>query len=213
MDPWEKAVSPPPPSTRGWSIALRTRREDVNVLEAVHRVVPSACEELLAAFGGRPKKQASADLAPLRANPQNYAAGIVDFAGETMNGSLTFLAAFDFVAAFGPSGARTTGLRPKSAADWVRVRDCAMEMSNQLLGRIKNQLRKLGVKAEPKLPRAVSGYALLVTLRERTERPLVYVGTTFEVYIWFEALVQETAAAAVGGTRVEVVAEGDFVEF
>jgi hypothetical protein len=179
-------------------------------LDAVQRLVPSACEELLSAAGGRPKKHAVTDIAPLMANPQNYAAGIVDFDGETMTGSLTFLSAFDFFAAFGPRGARPTGLKRQSAADWVRVRDCAMEMSNQLLGRVKNQLRRLGVNVEPKLPRAVSGYALLVTLRERTERPLVYAGAGFEVFVWFEASVH---GSAVPGPKVEVVAEGDLVEF
>jgi hypothetical protein len=210
VDSWKPNLSLPPSPPKTWSIAPRTRREDVNVLEAVRRLVPSACEELLAASGGRPKKQAAPDIGLLTTNPNNYAAGIVDFDGETMTGSLTFLSTFDFFAAFGPQGARLTGLKRESAADWVRVRDCAMEMSNQLLGRIKNQLRRVGVGVEAKLPRAVSGYALLVTIRERTERPLVYAGTGFEVFVWFAASVH---GAATPGSKVEVVAEGDIVEF
>ncbi|HEY4012815.1 MAG TPA: hypothetical protein VGM06_05735 [Polyangiaceae bacterium] len=179
-------------------------------MDAVQRLVPSACEELLSAAGGRPKKHAVTDIAPLMANPQNYAAGIVDFGGETMNGSLTFLSTFDFFATFGPNGARSTELKRQSAADWVRVRDCAMEMSNQLLGRVKNQFRRVGVGVETKLPRAVSGYALVVTIRERTARPLVYAGAGFDVFVWFEATVGEAASV---GPKVDVVAEGDFVEF
>jgi len=210
VDSWKPTLTIPPSLQKSWSTPPRGRRDDVNVLDAVHRLVPNACEELLSAAGGRPKKQATPDVAALMARPQDFAAGIVDFGGETMTGSLIFLSAFDFFAVFGPHGARATELKRQSAADWVRVRDCAMEMSNQLLGRIKNQLRKIGVGVEPKLPRAVSGYALTVTVRERTEKPLAYVGAGFEVFIWFDAVVKDSAA---GGARVDVVAEGEFVEF
>jgi hypothetical protein len=210
VDSGKPNLSLPPPLPKGWTVAPRAKRDDENILDAVQRFVPSACEELLAATGGRPKRHATVDVAPLVANPQNYAAGIVDFGGEAMNGSLTFLSTFDFFATLGPNGARESELKRESAADWVRVRDCAMEMSNQLLGRIKNQLRKVGVGVDPKLPRAVSGYALLVTLRERTARPLVYAGTGFDVFVWFDATVGEAASL---GPRVDVVAEGDFVEF
>jgi hypothetical protein len=154
------------------------------------------------------------DLAALSARPDEYAAGIVEFGGEAMTGSLVLLSGFDFFAASLapgrlPQNVKRGSLRPQSAADWIRVRDWSMEMTNQLLGRIKNQLRKLGVVLEAQLPRAVSGHALLVTVRARTSKPLVYLTATQEVFVWFDA----TAKESVAGASAQVVSEGDVVEF
>jgi hypothetical protein len=154
------------------------------------------------------------DLAALSARPDEHAAGIVEFGGEAMSGSLVLLSSFEFFASLLaparlPDTPRRGSLRPQSAADWIRVRDWSMEMSNQLLGRIKNQLRKQGVVLEPQLPRAVSGHALLVTVRARTSKPHVYLTAAHEVFVWFDVAAKESAA----GAGEQVVPEGDVVEF
>ncbi len=181
----------------------------MNLLQAAYGIVPSACEGLLLSIGCRPRKHTTVDIAPLIARPQDFAAGIIDFSGEAMNGSVVLLSSFEFFAATLASETKPQ-LRTQSAADWIRVRDASMELSNQLLGRIKNQLCKLGVVVEPTLPRAVSGYPLRVTVRERTLAPLVYIGAGCEVFIWFEAHVKETAPPS---PALELIAEGELVEF
>jgi hypothetical protein len=186
----------------------------MNACEAAQRLVPEACEELLSSTGHRCRRLMSGDLAALSARPDEYAAGIVDFGGDVMAGSLVLLSAFEFFAAALapprlPDDTKRGSLRPQSAADWIRVRDWSMEMSNQLLGRIRNQLRKLGVVLEPQLPRAVSGHALLVTVRGRASKPHVYLTAPHEVFVWFDA----TAKDSVTGASIQVVPEGGVVEF
>ncbi|MDP9034972.1 MAG: hypothetical protein M3O50_09200 [Myxococcota bacterium] len=181
----------------------------MNLLHSAQGVVPSACENLLLSIGHRAKKHTRFDTAPLIASPQDFAAGIIDFSGEALSGSVVLLSAFKFFAASLSSETKSP-LRVQSAADWIRVRDVSMELTNQLLGRIKNQLCKYGIVVEPSLPRAVSGYPLRVTVRERTVAPHVYIGEGCEVFVWFEAVVKDASASP---PPLERIAEGDLVEF
>lgn len=183
--------------------------DGMNLLQAAQGVVPSACESLLLSIGCRAKKHTSFDIAPLIARPQDYAAGIIDFSGDALSGSAVFLSAFEFFATL-LSGATRPPLRTQSAADWIRVRDASMELTNQLVGRIKNLLCNYGIIVEPSLPRAVSGYPLRVTVRERTVAPHVYIGGGREVFIWFEAVVKDASAPT---PPFERIAEGDLVVF
>jgi hypothetical protein len=182
----------------------------MNLAQEAHRVVPHACEDLLTSFGPRLSKRAGADIAPLIAHPDRYVAGVVDFLGHTMRGSVMVLSTFDFFAASRPCVLHDGSLRPQSAGNWLRVRDWSMELSNQLLGRIKSRLCALGVVVEASLPRAVSGHPLRVTVRERRTEPHVYTGASGDVFMWFDAEVKESA---VPGDSIERVTEGGFVAF
>jgi hypothetical protein len=180
----------------------------MNLQESARALVPIACEELLVSIGCSPKKQARPDLAALDGRPRDYAAGVIEFAGEAMTGSLVFLSHFQFFAGCLPVAGRKRPT-PHLAADRLRVRDLAMELSNQLLGRIKNQLYRRGVVVEPTLPHAVSGDAIRMVVRERKQSPYVYLVANQQVFVWFEAIEKAGQPTLVETT---LVAEGDFVE-
>jgi hypothetical protein len=181
----------------------------MNVEESAQIVVPIACEGLLVSIGYSPKREARVDLAPLIARPENYAAGIVDFAGAELTGSITFLSDFQFFAAALPAAGRSRPT-PGSTSDRLRVRDLAMELSNQLLGRIKNQLYRRGVVLEPTLPHAVSDDAIRVVVRGCKKAPHVYLAASHRVFIWFETTAKNTPTMR---PETGLVAEGDFFEF
>jgi hypothetical protein len=177
--------------------------------KSAYQVIPSACEHFLVSIGCPPTKQVRLDLTPLLARPQAYAAGIIQFTGEAMTGSVVFLSDLHFFARSLPLAGRG-GPTPVSAADRLRVRDLAMELSNQLLGRIKNQLYRKGIVVEPMLPSAVSGHAIRVVVRERKQAPLVYLAGGHQVFVWFEAIPKGAVAAQ---PATKFIGEGDFVEF
>jgi len=181
----------------------------MNLQQSAQVLVPIACEGLLVSIGYTPKKHAPIDLGPLLARPEDYAAGIIDFSGHELSGSVMLLSHFQFFAATLPEAGRSRPTR-QLAADRLRVRDLAMELSNQLLGRIKNQLYRRGVVLEPTLPHAVSGDAIRVVVRERKQTPYVYVAAGHQVFVWFEAN-SKTAMSIIPAS--DLVAEGDYVEF
>lgn len=181
----------------------------MNLQQSANVLIPIACEGLLVSIGYSPKKQVPADLGPLLAKPEDYAAGIIDFVGQELTGSVMLLSHFQFFAAALPEAGRSRPTR-QLAADRLRVRDLAMELSNQLLGRITNQLYRRGVVLEPTLPHAVSGDAIRVVVRERKQLPYVYVAAGHQVFVWFEATSKQAMSIMPGG---DVVAEGDYVEF
>jgi hypothetical protein len=182
----------------------------MDFVQTAQKLVPGACEDLLVAIGHRPRRCTGRDASALIAHCEDHAAGVIHFAGEAMTGSLVLLSAYQFFAASLPRTERGTSAASGSATDWIRVRDLSMELSNQLLGRIRNGLCRYGVIVDPTLPRAVSGAALRVVVRQQTQEPHVYLGGTHEVFVWFQAVARGPAAT---GTRGNVIAEGDFVEF
>ena len=181
----------------------------MNLQQSAQVLVPIACEGLLVSIGYAPKRHAPIDLAPLIARPDDYAAGIIDFSGHELSGSVMFLSTFQFFAASLPRAGRA---RPNCelAADRLRVRDLAMELSNQLLGRIKNQLYRRGLVLEPMLPHAVSGHAIRIVVRERKQAPYVYMAAGHQVFVWFESTSKDVLSSMPAS---DLVAEGDYVEF
>jgi hypothetical protein len=85
-----------------------------------------------------------------------------------------------------------------------------MELSNQLLGRIKNQLYRRGLVLEPMLPHAVSGHAIRIVVRERKQAPYVYMAAGHQVFVWFESTSKDVLSSMPAS---DLVAEGDYVEF
>ncbi len=181
----------------------------MNLQQSAHVLVPIACEGLLVSIGYKPKKQLPVDLTQLLARPGDYAAGIIDFSGHELSGSVMFLSHFQFFASTLPEAGRTRPTR-ELAADRLRVRDLAMELSNQLLGRIKNQLYRRGVVLEPTLPHAVSGDAIRIVVRERKQPPYVYAAAGHQVFVWFEATSKNAMSIMPAS---DLVGEGDYVEF
>ncbi len=180
----------------------------MSLSDELQRLVPNACEEVLSSIGFRAKGSSFGDVTGVLARPQEYAAGMTDFFGEAMTGKLVLVSTFDFFAKSGPN--RCTPLNIESARDWIRVRDWTMELSNQLVGRVKNRLCTLGVSLDTRLPKAASGHALTVIVRERKRPPILFIAGGHDVRVWFEATVNEQAGR---GPRVDPLGEGDVVCF
>ncbi len=68
-------------------------------------------------------------------------AGLVSFSGAAMRGSIILSSTFTLIARARPPLARAHSLSSLAAADWIVARDWAGELSNQVLGRIRNRLR------------------------------------------------------------------------
>ncbi len=182
----------------------------MKLLESTARFVPVACVDLLTMIGVHATPRSGGDLRSVVERPDEHAAGIIDFSGEAMTGQIVFLSTFDFFASSRPGSGRGARLMPSSAADWLLVRDWSMELSNQLLGRVKNRLCTLGVTVETRLPRAVSGHSLLVTVRGRKTAHQAFRAGDHEVFVWFEATVREPEKT---GPALEPVPEGKVIHF
>jgi hypothetical protein len=182
----------------------------MNPQQAAYGAMRGASEALLRSLGGAAKLQEVTDVSRLLARPHEYAAGSMEFGGETITGSVLFLSDFQFFASRLPSRKRATSLDRPSARDWFRVRDLCMELTNQLLGRITNQLYRVGIIVEHSLPVAISGPAIRVVVSARKEAPSVYAADGREVFVWFEVTAKE---GVVGPPGPMLLREGDFIKF
>jgi hypothetical protein len=182
----------------------------MNLQQTAHGLVLGASEDLLRSIGRTATRQEAADVSQLLARPHEYAAGSIDFTGDALSGSVLFLSDFQFFAGRLPSHKHATSLTRQSARDWLRVRDLCMELTNQLLGRITNQLYRVGVVVEPRLPVALSGPAIRVVVSARKEAPHVYSADGHPVFVWFEVTAKEGASSQL---EPVLIAEGDFVQF
>lgn len=182
----------------------------MSLQQTAQELMRVASEDLLLSLDRTTTRQKTVDLARLLALPDEYAASLIEFAGEKMTGSVLFLSDFQFFAARLPVRRQAVSPTPKSARDWLRVRDACMELTNQLLARVTNQLHRLGVVVEPLLPVALSGPAIAVVVRSRTETPYVYATDSQHVFVWFEVHAKE---GTLGRPEPPRIVEGDFVQF
>ena len=177
----------------------------MNVLQSAERLATDACADLLASIGYRAVPRQKVDIARVLLRPQEYAAGVVEFSGEVLRGKVVLLSAFEFFA----SSRRAGTLSPQSAGDWIRVRDWTMELTNQLMGRIRNRLCTIGVIVDAGLPQAASGHALVVTVRERKGAYRAFAGE-HDIVVWFEPCL---LAAPAEGPHAAPVSEGEVLTF
>jgi hypothetical protein len=182
----------------------------LNPLQSTERLVSSACAGMLSSIGLRGSPRDRADLERVLRRPDEYAAGIIGFTGDAVSGKVVLLSDFEFFARTRTIAGSPGVLQAQSAADWIRARDWTMELSNQLLGRIKRQLCTFGIIVETSLPKAVSGHALVVTLRERKTAPVVMAADRHDVVVWFEAVSKQSA---IPGPCIEPLGEGELITF
>ena len=103
-------------------------------------------------------------LAPVSASPtvnlERYVGGYGNFSSSGLNGTLSLLVPKDAYALI-----KIEGLRLYSVLDWTR------ELTNQLLGRIKNRLSQYQVILRTDIPSATEGKAL--ELRQGKLNPIL----------------------------------------
>lgn len=119
-------------------------------------------------------------------------------------GRVLLLTSFDFLASCRPEGF-TEVLSPKSARDWIYVRDWAKEITNQLVGRVLNHIGEAGLSLRASLPMLVNADAVRGQIAARHCPVLRFASGYHEVQLWFDVTVPpriEQALAEGAGSRV-----------
>lgn len=174
----------------------------------IDEVVTAAATALFegAAMAGDPRS------AKLPANA--VIAGVVGFTGEKMRGSLTIASTFGAFAALRPPEVRVQPLSEGEDADWVRLRDWASELANQLMGRIKNRLFAVGANLRIASPTAISGATLATaTPKSPTARSFVLSLPQGEMWVRWDAILEPDLALSPRTDNGNVVSEGAVLLF
>jgi hypothetical protein len=185
--------------------------------EVLADLVTSSCMELFAAYGVALDRKQAALLAAKPASPEASAGGMVNFSGPLVGGSLLLVAPFAFLAECRPDPLRTRQLAMSSSSDWILVRDWSMELSNQLVGRLRNRLYDRDVTVDVRGPTAVSGHPLAITIGGRKGEPMQFVTPQKHlVGVWMDVTTSPGFDAAMARKPVAPGAsakEGDVLLF
>jgi len=171
------------------------------------RYVRQCCCELFAAYG----VSLVAD-GQEQAEKQRYGlAGIIGFTGDQVKGSLLLASTVEMIAATFPVKVASGASTEDALVDWTG------ELSNQLLGRIKNRLLPHGVSFALSIPVSLSGADLEQSrLVKPSLRRFALRGNGGAVHICLEAQLRgdlQLRTEPVSSTEVDVVHEGDMLLF
>ncbi|KYG00846.1 MULTISPECIES: chemotaxis protein CheX [unclassified Sorangium] len=121
------------------------------------------------------------------ATPGNAVVSFIGFTGDHLRGSLTIVAPVALITRCHP-------LRERRQLDDDMVCDWASELANQLLGRVKNRLRHLGLIIVLSTPSAAIGEHLRAR-EEQSEgfRRLLFDAGTDRLAVLFDAMAPDTA--------------------
>jgi chemotaxis protein CheX len=140
-------------------------------------------------------------------------AGIIGFTSQSMRGTLTVVSSFALFSRSRPEGARSQQLSGGTARDWLYLRDWASELTNQLMGRLKNRLAGFGLKLSVSTPTALSGAALAFgTPASKRAVGHRFVSGTDELWVFFDA-VTDGDLVLVPQDGDGPAAEGDVILF
>jgi hypothetical protein len=156
--------------------------------EFLERLALGTCTDLMAAYGIGMTRQPATALESPTEGPDTSSGGLVRFSGDMLQGSILFVASFEFLTACRPIPLRTRPLSMASATDWILVRDWSMELANQLVGRMRNRLYEYGVALDIKCPTAVSSLPLSVSVRGQPGPPLQFLASgKHALRVWLDA--------------------------
>ena len=117
-------------------------------------------------------------------------AGLVGFTSEKISGSLLVATSFEVCSMTRPLEVRSEHLSAANEADWLKVRDWAAELANQLAGRIKSRLFALDVNLRVTIPTALSGNDLaMATPKSAHTKPIVFAHPAGEVWVRWDAIL------------------------
>jgi CheY-specific phosphatase CheX len=141
---------------------------------------PEVFEEVVRRSANECFKGSRETLPPIKAPPQvqlddSHVAGRIEFTGQ-VEGCLVLISTFDVIAKMRLSGVDPASLSKNRAGDWILIRDCAGELANQFVGRVKNRLRGFGIRFDVGSPTALSGRALLASGRKYLDGRTVAFG-------------------------------------
>jgi hypothetical protein len=123
--------------------------------------------------------------------------GVIGFAGDDLRGSLLLACSKEPLAAAGDS--------PKAIRDWLA------ELSNQLLGRVKNRLIMLGATIYCSTPIVLRGDHLAPI--ENQPLPQLFQTNGGVASVWFEAEVRPDLILAQSPDQSATVQEGETLLF
>ena len=136
-------------------------------------------------------------------------AGVVGFTSEKMRGSLTIASSFGSFAALLPAEVRVHPVSEDVEADWLKLRDWASELANQLLGRIKNRLFAMGANLHTATPTAISGSTLATaTPKSATARSFTLSLPAGQMWVRWDATLEPGQALSPRTEDGQVVGEG-----
>jgi hypothetical protein len=182
--------------------------------EFLERLAQNAAIDLFAAYGVTLDRKPVTPMGDAE-GPDVSSGGVIGFRGKDLDGSLLVVGTFSLLAECRPQPPKPGPLSISSASDWILVRDWSMELANQLLGRIRNRLREYGIEVQVKLPTAVSGYPLAVSIRRRTSTALQFATSNkHTLRLWFDAAPgPKFEATILSKANAALPKEGDVVLF
>jgi hypothetical protein len=182
--------------------------------EFLERLAHDTTTGLFAAYGLTLERRPFAPVGDAE-GPDVSCGGVIGFRGQDLTGSLLVVGNFALLSACRPQPPKPGPLSMSSASDWLLVRDWSMELANQLLGRMRNRLREYGIEVQVRLPTAVSGYPLAVSIRSRTSTPLQFATSSKQMLrLWFDAAPGPGFEAAIKSKVLAALPkEGDVLLF
>jgi CheY-specific phosphatase CheX len=180
--------------------------------EVLDEIVSRSAQELLRDCGlALPRTKAQ----PMPTVGEGHVAGQVTFSGPRIQGSVLLVSTFPVVAKTRPVGLEGTTRSNGSAGDRILLRDWVGELTNQLLGRIKNRFWAFGLKFDVAMPTALSGPALSLAMRKCSKARIFTFGRGEDVIGVVVDVVAEPQLASVRPPAdvEEAAREGDVILF
>jgi hypothetical protein len=142
----------------------------------------------------------AADIEAFRQKPELTLVSVIGFAGRQLSGSLVLGATHDPLARSNPTTA--------SDRDWIA------ELANQLLGRIKNKILRLGIEVYAVPPSVVSGQHLAPVLANTDFRPWIFSTPGGLACVWIDlSVTSELHVDQELTNSTEIPTEGDVLLF
>lgn len=174
--------------------------------QVFERIVIEAQSELLAQYGGSVLDIEFTD--PPHSSADAMVAGILGFTGERLGGVVATVALVETVKLTLPSSSRENATT-RTAMDWIG------ELTNQLVGRVKNKMLRYGAGFMMSPPTTVRGLELNVVPKDvETARWLRFRTPNGFIWTMIELEVDRSLTlAAQEGDGSQVAAEGDMMLF
>jgi chemotaxis protein CheX len=166
------------------------------VADELERLAPEAVTEVFASYAIALSRVPLAEsrmtmIPPLTASGSSgeaTVAGFIGFSAPAVRGAVLLASTFNVIARARPPEARKRVLSPNSSSDWILVRDWAGELVNQVLGRVKNRMRAVGLTFDVSAPAALSGQALsFAKPKSEQTRPMLFDAHPDRVWFWLDA--------------------------
>jgi len=178
--------------------------------EVLEQLAPAAVVDVFASYGVHFSERATPAVRGMSIPPRApeaagaMVAGVVGFTGSAIRGTLSIATTFDLIASARPVELRGRALSKDRSADWILVRDWAGELANQVIGRLKNRLRRFGVTFNVSPPAALSGPALTFAApKAPSPQHRVFVAGHHKVWFCLDAFFDPTQKLAAPGAEPE----------